>query len=126
MWVLYWQLYTFSVDTCDEIEKDRYLAPHKSFYSREMRVIGYTQFLESYKSVTLDSMAHQFGVSVEFLDRELSHFIAAGRLTAKIDKVGGVIESTQRDSKNVHYQTLIKQGDLLLNRIQKLSRVIDM
>ena len=52
-----------------------------------------SQFLESYKSVTLDSMAQSFGVTPEFIDRELVDFIVAGRLTAKIDKVAGVIET---------------------------------
>ena len=44
------------------------------------------QFLESYKSVTLQMMASAFGVSPAFLDGELSTFIAAGRLNCKIDK----------------------------------------
>jgi 26S proteasome regulatory subunit N7 len=51
--------------------------------------------LESYKSVTLESMANAFGVSPEFIDKELSDFIVGGRLTAKIDKVAGVIETNR-------------------------------
>jgi len=39
--------------------------------------------------------------------------------------VGGILETMRPDSKNAQYQALIKQGDLLLNRVQKLSRVID-
>jgi 26S proteasome regulatory subunit N7 len=35
----------------------------------------------------LSSMARAFGVTITFLDAELARFIAAGRLTAKIDKV---------------------------------------
>ena len=54
-----------------------------------------TQFLESYKSVTLQSMADSFGVSIDFIDRELSDFIVAGRLPAKIDKVAGIIETNR-------------------------------
>lgn len=53
------------------------------------------QFLESYKSVTLESMANAFGVSSDFMDKELSDFIVAGRLTAKIDKVAGIIETNR-------------------------------
>lgn len=53
------------------------------------------QFLESYKSVTLESMANAFGVSPDFMDKELSDFIVAGRLTAKIDKVAGIIETNR-------------------------------
>ncbi|CAM6087970.1 unnamed protein product [Calypogeia fissa] len=73
----------------------------------------------------MDAMAKAFGVSVNFLDLELSRFIAAGRLTCKIDKVAGVLETNRLDAKNALYQATIKQGDFLLNRIQKLSRVVD-
>ncbi len=51
--------------------------------------------MESYKSVTLESMAAAFGVSPDFIDKELADFIVAGRLTAKIDKVAGVIETNR-------------------------------
>ena len=30
------------------------------------------------------------------------------------------------DAKNAQYQQTIKQGDLLLNRIQRLSKVVDL
>ena len=36
--------------------------------------------------------------------RELSRFIAAGRLHCKIDKVGGIVETNRPDSKNWQYQ----------------------
>ena len=55
----------------------------------------------------------------------LSGFIATSRLCCKIDKVNGVVSSTRPDLKNALYQSTIKQGDLLLNRLQKLSRVIN-
>lgn len=29
------------------------------------------------------------------------------------------------DAKNSHYQQTIKHGDLLLNRLQKLAKIID-
>jgi len=104
---------------------DRFLQPHCGYLMRELHVLGYKQFLDSYKSVTLDSMAKSFGFSVEFLDMQLSRFIAAGRLTAKIDKFGGVVETNRPDLKNAQYREMIQKGDLLLNRIQKLSRVVD-
>ncbi|KAJ1655572.1 proteasome regulatory particle subunit [Dispira simplex] len=103
----------------------RYLASHIRYYVREMRIIAYAQLLESYRSVTLDSMAASFGVSDEFIDQDLSRFIAAGRLNCVIDKVNGVVETNRPDAKNAQYQACIKQGDVLLNRVQKLSRVIN-
>ena len=57
--------------------------------------------------------------------RELSRFIAAGRLSCKIDKVGGVVETIRPDNVNFQYHDVIKHGDVLLNRVQKLSRVIN-
>jgi 26S proteasome regulatory subunit N7 len=40
-------------------------------------------------------------------------------------QVEGVIETMRPDAKNAQYQAAIKQGDLLLNRLQKLSKIID-
>ena len=98
-------------------------APRSS--ASPQRALAYGQFLEAYKSVSLASMANSFGVSTAFLDEELSAFIAAGRLPCKIDKVSAVVSSTRPDTKNAQYLAAIKEGDLLLNRVQKLSRVID-
>ncbi|KAK3765461.1 hypothetical protein RRG08_017136 [Elysia crispata] len=109
----------------DLMKYDRLLAAHYSYYVREMRIMAYAQLLESYRSLTLDYMAKSFGVTVSFIDQELSRFIAAGRLHCKIDKVGGIVETNRPDSKNWQYQNCIKQGDILLNRVQKLSRVIN-
>jgi 26S proteasome regulatory subunit N7 len=109
-----------------QVKRDVWLARHARFFSREMRVKAYAQLLESYRSVQLSSMAGAFGVSREFLDRELSRFVAAGRLHCRIDAVQGVLETTRPDSKNHLYQATLREGDLLLNRIQKLSRVINL
>mmetsp|Transcript_83183 Transcript_83183/g.231492 ORF Transcript_83183/g.231492 Transcript_83183/m.231492 type:complete len:410 (-) Transcript_83183:93-1322(-) len=106
------------------IRTDRFMGRHIVYFVREMRVLAYTQFLESYKSVTVDSMAAAFGVSAPFLDRELAAFIATGRVNAKIDKVGGIIETNRPDARNAQYQSVIKQGDVLLNRLQSLARVV--
>lgn len=110
----------------ETILRNDFLAnPHYRFYVREMRILAYTQLLESYRSLTLQYMAAAFGVDVDYIDQELSRFIAAGRLHAKVDRVGGIVETNRPDNKNWQYQATIKQGDLLLNRIQKLSRVIN-
>lgn len=113
------------VNITDMISTDRYFSLHARYYWREVRVLAYSQFLESYASVSLASMAHSFGMSSSFLDTELAGFIATERISCKIDKVNGVVSSTRPDSKNAQYQATIKQGDLLLNRLQKLSRVIN-
>jgi len=86
-----------------------------------MRIVTYSQFLRSYRSVTLSSMATTFGVGIEFLDKELSRFISAGRLNCKVDAVNRVVETNRPDAKNSQYAEIISKGDALLSRIQKLS-----
>ena len=51
------------------LSQDRYLYEHKGWFVREMRLRGYSQLLQSYRVVGLGSMAHDFGISVDFLDR---------------------------------------------------------
>lgn len=121
----YAQFFTALAEITKDIKRDFYLAPHRGWFMREIRIVAYKQFLESYRSVTLTSMSKTFGVSVPFLDKELSRFISAGRLSCKIDKVGGVVETVRTDLKESQYNETIKQGDLLLNRIQKLTKFIN-
>jgi 26S proteasome regulatory subunit N7 len=105
------------------IATDTHLSLHLSWIVREIRIVAYQQFLLSYRSVTLESMAKTFGVSIDFLDRELFRFIGSGRLTAKIDRVSGVVETVKADTKNRLYAEMIQHGDALLNRVQKLTKV---
>lgn len=51
------------------LSQDRYLYEHKGWYVREMRLRGYQQLLQSYRVVGLQSMANDFGVTVDFLDK---------------------------------------------------------
>lgn len=108
-----------------ELNEDRFLGPLTPYLVREYRVLAYEQFLNAYKSVMLSSMAGSFGITAALLDSELSRFIAAGRLNAKIDKVGDIIETRRPDKKNAQYHEVIKKGDQLLNQVQRLVRVID-
>ena len=45
------------------------LEKHVRYYVRELRIKAYSQFLESYKSVTIKSLADAFGVGENFLER---------------------------------------------------------
>ncbi|GAA6051772.1 hypothetical protein JCM3770_004964 [Rhodotorula araucariae] len=102
----------------------RLLAVHARYYTRELRIKAYAQLLESYRSVTLESLCAAFGVSREWLDADLARFIAAGRLSCRIDRVAGVVETHRPDAKNARYAAVIKQGDAVLTSVQRLSRVI--
>lgn len=84
----------------DFLGKDRYLYEHKSWYVREMRLRAYAQLLQSYRVVGLENMASSFGVTVDWLDKDLAPFIASRRLPCTIDRVKGVIETQRSDDKN--------------------------
>ncbi|KAK2198352.1 bifunctional 26S Proteasome non-ATPase regulatory subunit 6/Winged helix DNA-binding domain superfamily/Proteasome component (PCI) domain/26S proteasome regulatory subunit Rpn7 [Babesia duncani] len=118
-------LYNLS-KTSELVLKDRYLAPHCNYIVRQGRLPAYAQFLRPYKSVTLKNMADAFQVPVDFMENELVSYISGMRLDCKIDKVNGIIENNVIDERNNNYINTIKKGDVLINRIQKLARIIDM
>ncbi len=51
-----------------DLKNDVYLHAHYRYYVREMRIRVYAQILESYRSVTIKSLATSFGVSEEWID----------------------------------------------------------
>ena len=65
-----------SLATVEErfLTQDRYLHEHKNWFIREMRLRAYQQLLQSYRVVGLESMANDFGVTVDFLDRCVPRF----------------------------------------------------
>ncbi|KAI0980649.1 hypothetical protein GJ496_005144 [Pomphorhynchus laevis] len=110
----------------ERLKQSRLWFPHFRYYVSELKIIAYNQHLESYNSLSLQSMADSFGISAEMIDQDLSRLISTGRINCKIDKVNGHINDLRPDEKNIQYQELLKKGDLLLTRIQKLSRVISL
>jgi len=101
----------------------RLLSVHARYYVREMRIKAYAQLLESYRSVTMSNLAASFGVGEAFIDSDLSRFISAGRLNCSIDRVNGIVETNRPDGKNARYEAVVKQGDILLTSVQRLSKV---
>ena len=107
------------------LKKDFYLSKHYNYYINEIRVKTYSQFLQSYKTVTMNNMASVFGVSTNFIDRELSNFISQGRINAKIDKVSGIIECNHNEQNIDLYQATIRDSDILISKIHKLSKLLE-
>lgn len=107
-----------------KIKSDFYIGSHYKYIIREMRIKAYSQYLQSYKSVTLDNMSKNFGVTVEFIDKELSLIISDGRISAKIDKVSGIVECIQEEPVVTMYYKSLKESDILLSKIHKLSKFL--
>ncbi|KAI9805966.1 MAG: hypothetical protein M1825_000580 [Sarcosagium campestre] len=106
------------------LSQDRYLFEHRGWFVKEMRLRGYQQLLQSYRVVGLGSMASDFGVSIDFLDRDLAKFIAADRIPCTIDRVNGIIETNRPDDKNKQYTDVVKQGDALITKLQKYGQAV--
>lgn len=130
--------YLYSLYDCDyklfflrlaEIEillkKDMFLHGHYKFYVREMKAKAYDQLLSSYISLKISYMADQFGVSSDFIENEVGKLIAAKRINYKINKATESIINIAKNDKGDIFQSVLKHGDLLLNRIHKLGRVIN-
>ncbi|KAJ8940860.1 hypothetical protein NQ318_008231 [Aromia moschata] len=130
--------YLFSLYECDykrfferlaDIEvimkADMFLHLHYKYYIREMKTKAYDQLLSTYISVKLSYMADQFGVTSDYIENDISNLIANGRLNYKIDKVSETVINVPDDPKTEVFKSVLKQGDLLLNRVHKLSRVIN-
>lgn len=110
---------------CQHIRRSPFLAPHINYFFREARALIFSQFLDSYSRVTLHSMSHSFGIPEPALDELLSTMISNERLPCRMDRVSGSIKTYRGDSTNFDYHRLIKCGDLLLNRLQKLTRQVE-
>ena len=106
------------------LSHDRYLYEHRAWFVREMRLRGYQQLLQSYRIVGLQSMASDFGVSVDFLDKDLARFVAGDRIPCTIDRVNGVIETNRPDDKNKQYADVVKHGDALITKLQKYGQAV--
>ncbi|CAI7675753.1 unnamed protein product [Penicillium pancosmium] len=106
------------------LTQDRYLHEHRAWFVREMRLRAYQQLLQSYRVVGLNSMASDFGVTVDFLDRDLAKFISSNRISCTIDRVNGIIETNRPDDKNKQYSDVVKHGDALITKLQKYGQAV--
>lgn len=119
----YKQFFEVLIQVSDEVLKeDVLLFRHRQFLLKRARIVIYSLFLESYKTVRLNKMAASFGVSIEFLDKELAELISQKYLSCKIDRVNLVVEAVRVDDRSTAYQEIEKKGDALVERLHKLMK----
>ncbi|OII71791.1 proteasome regulatory subunit RPN7 [Cryptosporidium ubiquitum] len=120
----YRQFFKRLINIIHILQRDYYLNRHHKYYLRAVRAKTYMQYLDPYESVSILSMAESFGVTQRFLEKDIVTFISSSKLPCTIDKVKQVIICNREDKKMSQYNELVKKGDLLLNRLQRLSRII--
>ena len=114
------------VEISPRLERSLFFQKHARYFVRSARVNAYRQFLQPFSSITIASMASNFGVSEEFLETDVADYIANGKLTCKIDRVSRVIVHESTASTDPWYIKTLKHGDILLEKMQRLSKIIDM
>ena len=67
-------------------------------------------------------MAADFGVSAEFIDKELYALIANRKLNCQIDRVSGVVESSKGDQRVNSYKEILRKGDNLVEKMYRVAR----
>lgn len=121
----YSKIFVYLLDIHENfLTKNKYLHAHANCLFRMLRAKTYSQLLESYKSLTLKSMVQIFNINESLLEDDLCSFISKKKLNCTIDKVNGLVETKRLDNKNEQYQSLIKQGDGLLNKLQKYCAAV--
>jgi len=75
----------------NNIKRDRFLEAHSDFLLHQYRFIAYEQFLRPYKSVKLENMSKEFGLSRNFLEKDLCNYITEGVLHCDIDTVDAIV-----------------------------------
>ncbi|KAF7457932.1 26S proteasome non-ATPase regulatory subunit 6 [Cryptosporidium felis] len=120
----YQEFFSILVDIIYKIQRDVYMHKHHRYYLRYIRMRAYIQYLEPFESVSIPRMAESFGVSPRFLEKDVITFIASSKLPCTIDRVKQLIVCKKVDPKIKSYYELTEKGDTLLNRLQRLTRII--
>ncbi|MEN2496365.1 MAG: 26S proteasome non-ATPase regulatory subunit 6 [Marteilia pararefringens] len=105
-----------------EMKKSYFMADTYHLYVEDIRVVAYSQLLESYSSLSLDYMAELFGVNSQFMDEEIAHYVAKDKLNCKINLVTRTITTVVPNTINMKYKEIIRRGDLLLTDMERLLR----
>lgn len=73
-----------------------------------MRILAYTQLLESYRSLTLQYMAEAFGVTVEYIDQwVLSIFLKSNIFKINIFKTKSLVTNLIKSNKILIWVSLV-------------------
>ena len=102
--------------------RERVATNHHRYFC-EARVLAY-QYLQSYKSVTTANMAAAFAVSERSGRRALQ--LHRRGPAQREDRQGERHASHEQAGRQERCTSRTQEGDNLLNRIQKLSRVVDL
>lgn len=106
----------------DALLRSPYMGLIAPRYLKEARVVAYRQFLTAYQIVKIDAFAKAFGVSPDFLEKDIASLIGTGRLQCTINAVDRVLELQRAHNKNTQFAEIITQADIIVNKVNKLTQ----
>lgn len=87
----YFHIFKQCIEFCEENVSDIFIGDKISHFLNEIKIRSYSQLLESYSSIKLQSMAETFCISENYLERDLNQFIINERLNCMIDKIDQMV-----------------------------------
>lgn len=118
----YSKFYTLLPQIHTALLRSPYLGPIAARYLKEARVVSYRQFLTAFQIVKIDAFAKTFGVSPDFLEKDICSLIGTGRLNCTINAVERVLELQRTQNKNTQFTQIIQQADVIVNKVNKLTQ----
>lgn len=120
----YKQFFDSLAEIQNRLSTDIWFGPHISFLIKELRVRAYRQFLQPFESVKIKTISETFGVTDDFIEKEMRRFIFCRKIDAKIDRVNGNIHTNPPDNRAAMMREALKRGEVLVTRLQKLGRIL--
>jgi hypothetical protein len=106
----------------DRLLRSPFLASLAPNYLKEARLVAYRQFLQSFQYVKIDAFAQSFGVSADFIEKDVANLISAGRLEARINLVDNIIEMSHTKNKMSQFEQVLVTADVVVNKLNKFTQ----
>ena len=95
----------------DALALDLHLGSHVDALYKQIRERAFIQYVEPYISVDLTVMATAFNTTVEAIEGELTHLIAADKILARIDGTDSTLRSTSTNLRAQVFDQMIADGE---------------
>lgn len=116
----YVQFMRHLVGFADAFAGDMYLKHQADYFVYFMKVRAYSQLFTSYNSISLGQMAEIFGVSIGYMERDISSMILRGDLVCAINRENMIVYNIVKAGREC--TDMIGLADSLSNTIQKLIK----
>ncbi|TBU06461.1 subunit Rpn7 of 26S proteasome, partial [Hamiltosporidium magnivora] len=105
-------------DFAENIRNETFLSSLINYFVYEMKSRVYQQLLLSYKSLHIETMASIFGVSVEYLEKDLIKYIVDKKVSCRIDRITMSVSACKSEIDYNSY--VVESSDEMLRMMRKI------